>query len=165
MKKEKKIFVDKKYTLEKILDEIKETNADRIILNISKDSIADEGIEIFQDIQKGGEEEKKEILKPDSSSENVDSDEGKKSPISENIKKLKDALEKIAPNAGEEYLFEMPKRGNIKIKNEGAGVFSFGEKGSLKYNFSENEVEKESASTQDRLKSLLQKLSAKKTIS
>jgi len=62
MKKEKKIFVDKKYTLEKILSEIKETNADRIILNISKDSIADEGIEIFQDIQKLGEEEKKEII-------------------------------------------------------------------------------------------------------
>ena len=62
MKKEKKIFVDKKYTLEKLLSEIKETNADRIILNVSKDSVAKDGIEIFQDIQKLGGEEKKEII-------------------------------------------------------------------------------------------------------
>ncbi len=62
MKKEKKIFVDKKYTLEKIFGEIKETNADRIILNISKGSVAEGGIEIFQDIQKLGREEKKEII-------------------------------------------------------------------------------------------------------
>jgi len=62
MKKEKKIFIDKKYTLEKILNEINETNADRIILNVSKDSIMKEGVEIFQDIQKFGMEEKKEII-------------------------------------------------------------------------------------------------------
>lgn len=62
MKKEKKIFVDKKYTLEKVLNEINETNAERIILNVSKDSIMKEGIEIFQDIQKFGMEEKKEIV-------------------------------------------------------------------------------------------------------
>ena len=62
MKKEKKIFVEKKHTIDQIFDEIKKSNAERIILNVSRDSVLHDDMDLFQDIRKLGNEEKKEII-------------------------------------------------------------------------------------------------------
>lgn len=62
MKKEKKIFVEKKYTLDQIFDEIKKSSAERIILNVSRDSVLHDDMDSFQNIRELGDEDEKEIV-------------------------------------------------------------------------------------------------------